>query len=285
MKDEYNSGKKFQKQSKRQMRLFDEAKKNPERVIPNMFFEDCVKCESHAIRRLNNGYYNYFYATLPSISEATIDEEGLPSNLQSVTDSNPEQYETRLSWDMNFLHKVGGDLDGEYPITGCISLLWYDSEDDIYIHASGSKSELQIHDDVLLYVYDQRVDEMFDTFQPWDAVRMWLYGWILESEGFYDPEQKLPMGMLKYAEGIDSESRYTALHWAIQDFLPEALKEDISVRTPTPSNVHKKIEFYRYDYRERRKEFSHKLPHWQDLFLGKSDQTECERDQCDFCNR
>lgn len=268
--------------ARRQIQLFEEAQEHPDRVLPDMFIADSAYCESKAVYRRDNGYYNYFYTTQPSISEATIDDEELPPQLRSVSGSQLEIRELVQELRYNGTVSEEWDLVANGGRVLCrLPVFQYFQDEDCYIHADPWPGYVCIDRGVASFVYTRQSDKPIDTVQPWNLVQGWLCGRLLEAAGFVDTESDLPLGLLKHTEAAEQRSILEVEQRCLEKLLPEAATEDVSVSTPQPTRMHDSVAFHQTTYIQD--SFNSDLASWLRLFFGKRDPTPCGRKGCSYC--
>lgn len=276
----------IEEMAERQKQYLREAKEQPDRVIPAMFFEDCTNCEERAVHRRDEGFYNHFYTTTPSSENAVYERDELPSYMCSameyhgdVAQATLTKPDTSTSTAEQLWDKVG---DGEF-VSAKLPLLHYIERQDCYIHAEPFRVGMIYG--YPLYVYKRRKsDNWYDQFVDWDHTYLWVAGWILHAEGFYNPDHRLWLAMLKHAGKPEVSPDFLAEveDQLLQGLLPDSLADEkydpedrLSYALNASEYIHGRIFPYSREY------FIDQFVCWRELYFGEREPQGCG--QCSDC--
>lgn len=188
-----------------QRRLYEEAGRHPDRVIPAMFIEDCARCETLAMQRRRQGFYTHFYSTLPESDTAEIAKDDLPNPItsagpvhQAIDEAARDGQDTETTTATGLWRDIG---TAESPGKLCQPpLLHYIEREDCYIHAEPTRVGFTYGLPVFVYKRRQS-DDHYETMFPDEKAYLWLCGWLLHANGFIDPaEFTLPLYFMKVAD-------------------------------------------------------------------------------------
>lgn len=270
----------IEEMAERQKQLLSEARERPDRVIPAMFLEDCSNCEQRAVRRRDEGFYNHFYTTTPPAEEADYERDELPTYMRSameyhgdVAQATLEKQNTSTTTAKDLWDKVG---DGEF-VSGKLPLLHYIDRQDCYIHAEPFRVGMIYG--YPLYVYKRRKsDNRYNQFGDWDHTYLWVAGWILHAEGFYNPEHRLWLAMLKHAgkPDVDPNLLTEVEDQLLRSLLPNSLSDDESdseERLTHALNASEYINGRIFPY--SREYFIDRFVSWRQLYFDKREPQGC----------
>ena len=184
------------RRAERQRSLYEEAAENPDRVVPAMFIEDCARCEALADKRRHEGFYKHFYRTLPDRETAKLSSDDLPEEIQSAAPVHRAIDDTTLedeSADVASVSELWEQIGtGEHPGKLCQApLVHYIDREDCYIHAEPTRVGFSYGLPVFVYKRRQS-DNHYGVFFSSEKAYLWLCGWILHANGFFDPKEFIP---------------------------------------------------------------------------------------------
>ena len=267
------------RQAQEQERLYKEAKENPERVVPAMFIEDCARCEEVAIQRRNNGFYTHFYSTLPNSEGADIVKGDLPDALQSagqvhqaIDSETLEADSTDTTTAPELWAEIGKD---DYPGKVCQPpLLNYIDREDCYIHAEPTRVGFSYGLPVFIYKRRQSHNH-FGTFCASETVYLWLCGWILHANKFFQPNDFVPS--LFFLKVVDSSTVAPKLISKAEEIVFEFGFPGVD--NPDISSLPDGLNFTPFHYEKDM--FADKLKQWRRLYFGERVPQGCGN--CEVC--
>jgi len=185
------------RRAERQRSLYEEAAENPDRVVPAMFIEDCARCETLADKRRREGFYKHFYRTLPDRETAELSSDDLPEEIQSaapvhlaIDDTTLEDESADVASVSELWEQIG---TGEHPGKLCQTpLVHYIDREDCYIHAEPTRVGFSYGLPVFVYKRRQSDNHYGEESSSPVKAYLWLCGWILHANGFFDPKEFIP---------------------------------------------------------------------------------------------
>jgi hypothetical protein len=265
--------------TEQQQDLYEEAKNAPDRVIPAMFIEDCARCEELAVHRQQEGFYQHFYSTLPDNDSAGSERESLPEALtsagevhQAIDSETLNAQDSSTATVADLWESIG---TGDHPGKLCQPpLLHYVDREDCYIHAEPTRVGFSYGLPVFIYKRRQS-DTRYDTFCAGERVYLWLCGWILHINEFFQPKDFVPrLFFNKVADpSVVNPKLVSKAEEVVFNYgFPGVDNPDI---TDLPDGINLMTFQYHKDL------FADKLSEWRQLYFGERPPQGCG--DCEVC--
>lgn len=266
--------------AERQRNLYREATDNPDRVVPAMFIEDCARCEELAMKRRREGFYNHFYSTLPDRETADLSKEELPEEIQSarpvhqaIDSASLEDTDADTTTVSELWERIGS---GDYPgKLSQVPLIRYIDREDCYVHADPTRVGFSYGLPVFVYKRRQS-DDHYDVCFPSERAYLWLCGWILHANDFFDPAEFAPTLLFLKASDpstVAPELVSKAEGLAFDHAFP-------GVETPGVTDLPEGVNLYRFGY--SKDTYADRLARWRRLYFGDRSPDGCG--DCEICS-
>jgi len=262
-----------------QRRLYEEAGQHPDRVIPAMFIEDCARCENLAMQRRKQGFYTYFYSTLPSSDTAEIPKADLPDAItsagpvhQAIEETACDGQDTETTTAPDLWTDIG---TAESPGKLCQPpLLHYIEREDCYIHAEPTRVGFTYGLPVFVYKRRQS-DDHYETMFADEKAYLWLCGWLLHANEFIDPDEFTPT--LYFMKVTDPSSVTPKLVSKTENLLFDAGFPGVD--SPEIGGLPDGITVFQFSYEKDM--YADQFSRWRRLYFGDRSPRGCGH--CEVC--